>query len=226
MTYIVRFIHLVASVIVFVTQGCVTTTLPADNVVLERSELGRPKWVTEPADIEPLAERWFVFEKHDVIRLELGIRQAQTAALTAHCQLLAERMRFEIETVRDDLTAQHKKEAHRKEKESGSGAAWQGLSPEGQKAVNGVLEQLAQSQDCPELELKDVYWEKLRKSSPDGPVASYSIYVLLRLKQIPFDETLAMTAESLKLSGQADVQPLAEALRGRMSNSTQRGTNE
>ncbi|MEY4064975.1 MAG: hypothetical protein RIR26_1183 [Pseudomonadota bacterium] len=226
MSFIVRSILLVGCVMSFAVQGCMTTTRPADNVVLERSELGRPKWVSDPADIEPLHERWFVFEKHDLIRLDLGIRQAQTAALSAHCQLIAERMRFEIEGVRDELLAQRKKVATDKSKESGSGAAWAGVSPEGQKAINGVLEQLAQSQDCPELELKDVYWEKLRKSSPDGPVASYSIYVLLRLKLIPFDETLAMTAESLKLSGQADVQPLAEALRGRMSNSTQRGTNE
>jgi hypothetical protein len=202
--------------------GCVTTTLPPEAVVLERSELGRPQWVTNSLEVEPPSEKWFVYEKSDIIRLDLGIRQAQSSALSAHCQLIATRMRNEIESALKEL-ARQSLQSNSGNKGGGSAS---GLTPEGLKAVESALQQLGQSQTCPELELKDVYWESLRKPSPDGPRTSYSVYVLLRLRQLPFDDVLAMTAESLKLSGLVDVQPLAEVLRGRMSNSSQRGTNE
>ena len=199
-------------------SGCVSTDENQQVVVLERSELGRPGWVSKPIELEPSHEKWFLFEKTDIVRLELGIRQAQSSALAAHCQLIASRVRLEIDAALKQLAAQGQKN----EKGESSG----GLSSGGSRVVEKVIQELAQSQTCPELELKDVYWELLRRPSPDGPKTSYSVYVLLRLKQLPFDEVLAMTAESLKLSAQADVLPLVGVLRGRMSNSSERGTNE
>lgn len=195
--------------------GCVTSEPPQQTIILERSELGRPAWVSKTRESEPSAEKWFLYEKTEVIRLDLGIRQAQAAALASHCQLIAARMRLEIDDALSKTAELRVKESKDK---TIPGAL---LSAEGQAVVDSTLQKLAGSQTCPELELKDVYWELLRKPSPDGPKTSYSVYVLLRLKQLPFDEVLAMTAESLKLSGQVEVQPLAEVLRERMSTSSE-----
>jgi hypothetical protein len=49
---------------------------------------------------------------------------------------------------------------------------------------------------------------------------------LLRLKPISFDEVLAMTAESLKLSGQAELMPLAAETMQLMSTGSQQGSDE
>jgi hypothetical protein len=198
----------------FIT-GCVTSEPPQQTIILERSELGRPTWVGTTRESEPSAEKWFLYEKTEIVRLDLGIRQAQAAALASHCQLISARMRFEIDDALSKMRDAKIKESKDKE------ARGPLLSAEAQSVVDSFLQNLAGSQSCPELELKDVYWELLRKPSPDGPKTSYSVYVLLRLKQLPFDEVLAMTAESLKLSGQAEVQPLAEVLRGRMSTSSE-----
>lgn len=215
-------LHVLVAWVAMGSVGCVTTTLPPEAVVVERSELGRPQWVMRSLEVEPPSEKWFVYEKNDIIRLDLGIRQAQSSALSAHCQLIAARIRNEIDSAIKELTRQVVQSDSRSK---GGGSATY-LTPEGLKTVESTLQQLGQSQTCPELELKDVYWESLRKPSPDGPRTSYSVYVLLRLRQLSFDDVLAMTAESLKLSGLVDVQPLAEVLRDRMSNSSQRGTNE
>ncbi|MEN9529238.1 MAG: hypothetical protein RI932_1111 [Pseudomonadota bacterium] len=203
--------------------GCVTTELPSEAVVLERSELGRPKWVTQLSEVEPRSEKWFTYEKGEIQRLDLGIRQAQSSAVAAHCQLLAGRMREEADSaVAEWVESSKKTNDDKKSDQSGKLS----LSPEGQRAIDVALEQLRKSDSCPELELKDVYWELLRKPSPDGPRTSYSVYVLLRLNLDGFDDVLALVVDSLKLSGQAEVQPVAEILRARMSNSSQRGTNE
>jgi hypothetical protein len=203
--------------------SCITTEAPPQAVVLERSELGRPKWVTELSEVEPRSEKWFTYEKGEIQRLDLGIRQAQSSAVAAHCQLLAGRMRKEVDSALGEWGESIKKNNADKKSEDAQKAT---LSQEGQKAIDAALEQLSKSDSCPELELKDVYWELLRQPSPDGPRTSYSVYVLLRLNLDGFDEVLALVVDSLKLSGQAEVQPVAEILRARMSNSSQRGTNE
>lgn len=196
--------------------GCVSTPVAPDSIVLERSELGRPQWVDKHLEVEPVVEKWFVYQKTELTRLDLGIRQTQAAALASHCQLIAERVRYELNTA---LIEVQRKSTTEKPDHSG-------LSPEGLQTIEDIVRKWSDSRTCPELELKDIYWESIRKLTPDGPRSSYSVYVLLRLKQLPFDDVLAMTAESLKLSGRADVLPLGEVLRSRMSNSSQRGTNE
>ncbi|MBM3383008.1 MAG: hypothetical protein FJY29_11270 [Betaproteobacteria bacterium] len=214
----------VCSILLLVASlGCVTTEAPPEAVVLERSERGRPKWVTQLNEVEPRSEKWFTYEKSEIQRLDLGIRQTQSSALAAHCPILAARMRTEVDSaVGEWVEANKKNETAKKSEERKKNP----LSPEGQKAIDAALEQLGKSDSCPELELKDVYWELLRKPSPNGSRTSYSVYVLLRLNLDGFDDVLALVVDSLKLSGQAEVQPVAEILRARMSNSSQKGTNE
>lgn len=211
--------------------SCVSGPQKAPDVlVVQRSELGRPRWMQETLQVEPNSEKWFVHSSSDLMRLDLGIKQTQASGLALHCKLLAGRMRLEIQSALDQLRAQEKKSQPEKNlpaAEAPEAQPQQGSKPPSQaEVIEAALAKLADSKDCPELEPKDVYWEELRRQSVEGPKTSYDVYVLLRLKQIDFDEVLAMTANSLKLSGRADLEPVAEILRGRMSSGPQRGTNE
>jgi len=101
-----------------------------------------------------------------------------------------------------------------------------GLKSESVAVIEETVSKISKSDSCPELELKDVYWESVRKISSNGSETSFSVYVLLRLKPIAFDEVLAMTAESLKLSGQAELMPLAAETMQLMSTGSQQGSDE
>lgn len=198
-------------------QACVTSRDPTQAVVMERSEQGRPEWVDRPRALQPISERWFVHEKSGIQRLELGIRQAQAAALANHCRLIADRMRQELLDLQAKIIDPS---------DSAESAAFVGLAPDSVVVIDQTIAKIRESDSCPELELKEVYWERLRKISTNGPETSFSVYVLLRLRPIAFDEVLAMTAESLKLSGKADLAPLAAATLQLMSTSSQQGSDE
>lgn len=202
---------------VFWSQGCVTTTQPTQVVVMERSEKGRPPWVDNPRAQEPLNEKWFVFEKSGIQRLELGIRQTQSAALASHCRLISTRVRRSLLDLQTQIAG---------DKVTGEEVSFAGLQSDSVEVIEETLRKIALSDSCPELELKDVYWESLRKISTNGPETSFSVYVLLRLKPIAFDEVLAMTAESLKLSGKAELMPLAAETLQLMSTVSQQGSDE
>jgi hypothetical protein len=173
--------------------------------------------VDSPRAQEPLSERWFVFHKSGLQRLELGIRQAQSSALASHCKIIAER-------IRSDLSQLQAKVAGKKS--SSDELEFAGLKSESVAVIEGIVAKISTSDSCPELELKDVYWESVRKISSNGSETSFSVYVLLRLKPISFDEVLAMTAESLKLSGQAELMPLAAETMQLMSTGSQQGSDE
>jgi len=207
------------ALVVSLVSGCVSgPRQPPERLVVERSELGRPKWVEDSQSLEPLSEKWFLYSKRELLRLDLGIHQTQAAGLALHCKLISDRMRLEIQSAID---------LQKRPEESGKSKAAESMSSsETIRAVNGVLEKLASTQDCPELEPKDLYWEAVRRLTPEGPRVTYDVYVLFRLKQVDFDEVLAMTANSLKLSGRADLETVAEVLKGRMSTSSQKGNTE
>lgn len=216
-----------------VFSACVSGPQPTpETLVVERSELGRPAWVQSLRSLEPKAEKWFLHTKKELMRLDLGIRQTQASGIAAHCQLLAERMREEVATAlaqsqgKDKDSGKQSAEAMAAGKGNETPPAANSAAATQAKAIEKTIAELASSKDCPELELKDVYWEAIRRQTPDGPRVSYDVYVLLSLKQVHFDEVLAMTANSLKLSGRADLAPVAEVLIGRMSQSLQKGTNE
>lgn len=198
-------------------QGCLTTTQPPSAVVMERSEHGRPPWVHSPRAQEPQSERWFVYQRSGLQRLELGIRQTQSAALADHCRLIADR-------IRTDLNLLQAKAAGRSS--SSDTEEFAGLKSESVAVIEETVSKISNSDSCPELELKDVYWESVRKISTNGSETSFSVYVLLRLKPIAFDEVLAMTAESLKLSGKAELMPLAAETLQLMSTVSQQGSDE
>jgi hypothetical protein len=213
-----RFIGIaLVSICAVTVQSCLTTTQPTGAVVMERSEQGRPSWVDNARAQEPLSERWFVYERRGLQRLELGIRQAQASALANHCKLIADRVRM-------DLSQLQSKVAGRTWTSDDVGFA--NLKSDSVAVVEDVIAKISKSDSCPELELKDVYWESVRKISSNGSETSFSVYVLLRLKPIAFDEVLAMTAESLKLSGQNELMPLAAETMQLMSTGSQQGSDE
>jgi hypothetical protein len=201
----------------FFIQACMTTTQPSRAVVMERSEQGRPAWVDNPRAQEPLSEKWFVFHRSGLQRLELGIRQVQSSALASHCRLIASRVRTDLSLLHDKLTGASSPRG---------GTDFATLKSDSVAVIDEIVGKISQSDSCPELEPKDVYWESVRKISTNGPETSFSVYVLLRLKPIAFDEVLAMTAESLKLSGKAELMPLAAETMQLMSTGSQQGSDE
>jgi hypothetical protein len=200
--------------------GCVSgPQTPPDELIVERSELGRPRWVDAVTELEPSSEKWFLHSGRQLQRLDLGIRQTQAGGLALHCKLLAERVKLEISSAVEQVEQSLKTS---KGDKTSSAESDQGRTD----AIAAAVNKVSQSKECPELEAKDVYWEAVRRQTSEGPRTSYDVYVLLRLRTIHFDEVLAMAVDSLTLSGRADLQPVAEVLKGRMSTSSQRGTNE
>lgn len=223
---VIKTFSIVALPVLTLCLSCVSgPQVPPDSLVVERSELGRPRWVDSVSEVEPASEKWFVYSKKDLLKLDLGIRQTQASGLAEHCVLLADRMRTEISFAFEQILDAQKNDKSKKVEPNDPALVAQ--RAEQNTAIEKILSSLSASKDCPEFVAKDVYWEAVRRLTAEGPRTTYDVYVLMRLPLIHFDEVLAMTANSLKLSGRADLEPVAEVLRGRMSNNgPQRGTNE
>jgi hypothetical protein len=158
--------------------GCVSGD-GADNsaVVLERSGTFRPNWAKGDFSSEGEGPKYLTYQKKDITRLELGIKQAQAAAVEESCSLLKSRFEKEI----------------RAAAERGS---WKDL-PLDQK-LPSALAKLVESDKCPEAQPKFVYWELLRKDTGEGVRELYTIDVLLVVRRPEYRDSLFHVLSHLK----------------------------
>ena len=168
--------------------GCVSSA-DAQGDVVERSAEARPAWAGGDFSTEGEGERYVLARKSGVTRLELGIKQAQAAAMDQSCRLAGERIRADLET--------HARAA---------GVASEALMA----AIGNGVAGIEGKGHCPDAAPKFVYWELLRKDTADGAHQAYDVFVLLSIKKSAYYDALGVALDGVRASGAHGFDALAE----------------
>ncbi len=151
-----------------------------------RSAIERPGWVQGDVGEEPQNFVWLVFRKPDIYRLELGIKQAQVAAVAAVPKLLRERILADVlkiaERTLGALPAQQQK-----------------------SAIDAVFAQVPATREAPEAFPARTYHEEIRRDSPTGPRISYDIFVLVSVQRLDYQLQMEDTMRRLLASESTDL---------------------
>lgn len=163
--------------------GCMSLVANPDTVV-ERSADSRPIWSQDDYVNEGESEVGVSYKKLGVYRLELGIKQAQAAAIqdTPKLALSWVRARFKAR-------AAHLWRSDGSEFEGDLG-----------RAIDSVGQKFVPFDAVP----RAVYWEQVRREAEEGPVTFYNVFVLLSLKRTDLYAGLKMVANQLLLATSND----------------------
>jgi hypothetical protein len=164
---------------VFLLTACVSSGDQDGSEVLERSANFRPAWAQDDFSEEGDGPKQLHFRKTGVFRLELGIKQAQAAAIEQSCELIVAR-------IEKDLS------------ERAKGGPWKNQAWIGK--IKEASAKIRSAQKCPEAPPKFVYWELLRKDTGEGSREVYTIDVLLAVKKADFKDALFFALNALKAS--------------------------
>jgi hypothetical protein len=174
-------------------SACVSPSVDRGDVV-ERSAEKRPAWVGGDFSLEGTGEVSVVHHKTGITRLELGIKQAQSAGMDQGCRLVRKRIGEEL--------AMRAQEAQ---------VSSEALT----RAIESSLGAVEARERCPEVSPKFVYWELLRKDTAESSRQAYDVYVLLTMKKRQYLDALSVVVESVRSSGA----PGADGLADRVSQS-------
>lgn len=155
--------------------GCTTLGLRPDTVI-ERSAPERPSWVEGVYTDETPSSVSLTFAKPEIYRLELGIKQAQAAAAQNTQKLVIDRVLVELERYRRRLN-------------KNKTAAFN-------KAAAELYEKYKSSSEATP---KSVYWEKVKRETPEGPKTDYTVYSLLSISRNEFNYALKLAAKSIQV---------------------------
>lgn len=179
--------------------GCIT--LSNKETVIERSEKNQPEWVWE--SWQPLPDNdsiYLVFKKTDIYNLNLGLKQAQSAAILQTSHLIMNKIQ---KTLLNKLPAS---------------------SNNSNKKRDSILYELSQVVTTNRLAVvsqpalpKDVYWEYRQKDTDNGPERFYIVWVLLSVPKIDYESALTATARSLTKSEHSDIVDLGQNILQQMN---------
>lgn len=174
------FIALAAAIPLASSLACQSLS-SKNETIIERSEMDRPAWTEQPATLDHGKEVFAVVKKAQVYKLDLGIRQAQAAAVQNTRELFSERLQREL---RDILKQDDHKDI--------SAATQSNLS----QAVQETLQEFTPVDGV----LRNIYWENIRQETVDGTRFHYDIWVLLGISRSDLNEVLSMIAQKLQAS--------------------------
>jgi hypothetical protein len=166
-----------------------TTFMSSDESVLERSAQYRPAWADSDFSGEGRGDRFVIATKKQVPKLELGIKQAQAAALQNPCGHAHNRISQDILNFSKELKIDEKK---------------------AQNFSANILSKLGASNYCPRLKPETVYWEQI--SDKNTGDQHYDIYVLLTMQKANHTEGLNLAAMVLS-GGSEEEKKLLERMR-------------
>jgi hypothetical protein len=176
----------------FVVSNCVSSS--EDEKVLERSAQFRPAWANSDFSGEGLGEKFVVAAKKQVPKLELGMKQAQAAALQDPCVYGQNRIAADISAFAKDASL-----------------AADAVS----KVVTLSKSKLSLSGYCPRLKSQSVYWELLENST--GNANYYDIYVLLTMSRKDHADGLEILASHFKSGNSSDEKKIYEKIAKHLS---------
>jgi hypothetical protein len=173
--------------------GCLSIYTPGPTTVIERSSSYRPDWADNDPDVDTAAtEVFLVTRKKNVLRLELGTKQAEIQAISSgESQIL----KLASEWVTQKLKTKNPNDYAAK-------------TPQIQQA----FQSLAKKEALKDPVVKQVYWENIQVDTPEGPKSHFDIYVLTSLKREIFFIYLAQGLDILLKSGDPVLAPLARSL--------------
>lgn len=181
---------LILSFFVASVSGCQTRS---DATVLERSAEERPVWADGDFSEEGKAETYLVYKREEIYRLELGIKQAQAAAIRRTKDLVLERARVELAEVGDDVSKGNLSLVY--------------------SEISRAVEEVHNSVYSPEDAVsRNVYWENVRRDTSEGPLTYYNVYVLLTVPRQVLDVALFRVAKELNKSQNADAKLTADTV--------------
>lgn len=185
-----KFVFIGISASIF--SGCISS-LTSSETVVERSGAERPAWANGDFSGEPSDQAYLVYMREEIYRLELGIKQTESAAIRRTKQLLAERVRVELSERADDIV-KGKKE----------------VNEEIAKAAKALLEK---KNFAPvDAVTRGVYWENVRAESSEGPKSFYRVFVLLTVPKGELDVAIYRAAKILEGSQNAEAKAVASAV--------------
>ncbi len=181
-----------ALAIALLTQfwACASILGPTSEVI-ERSSEVKPQWLSGSDPGQSSVEIYVVQKRDGLTKLELGIKQVQSAAIQNTTGLMIERMRKSIQS-------------HAKLLESGGSEA----EELGLKAIQKVSAKFSPADAVP----RALYWENIRRETDDGPITSFNISVLLGIYRSDYIDSLEMVVKELRLNGSTVANKLADEL--------------
>ncbi len=164
---------------------CMSACVSSGESVVGRSAVERPAWVDGNVEDEPQSFVWVVFKKADIFRLDLGIKQAQVAAVAAAPKLLRDR-------VLNDLYVKAEKIL---------GAQ---LFAEAKSSIDSIWNEIPVLRDSPDATPAKTYHEEIQREGASGVRVSYDVYVLLSILRHDYElqmmEAMKQMLESKNVS--------------------------
>jgi hypothetical protein len=197
----VKFVVRLGALCVLLFLGaCVS---PGESVV-GRSAIERPAWVDGDVAEEPQKFVMVVFKKTDIYRLELGLKQAQAAALAAAPKLLRERVLRDVRHVAEFTLGVAEAEKHK-------------------ASLDDVLALPAPLRDGPDASVSRTYHEEVQRESPTGVRISYDVFVLVGVSRHDYELQLLDIARRLRETKNLVMKKVGDALEKELSpeNSSQ-----
>lgn len=181
------------------TQSCITSS--NKETVLERSQKEQPEWTLEnwqgnmEKDVINL-----IFKKTEIYNLNLGLKQAQSAAVLQTSYLIMGKIQ---KTLLKNLLASSNNSNKKRDS----------LLNELSRVVNRNRLAIGAPSALP----KDIYWEYRQKDTDNGSERFYTIWVLLSVPKVTYESALTTTALSLTKSDYSDIVDLGQNILQQMT---------
>jgi hypothetical protein len=182
-------------------QSCITPS--NKELILEKSQKNTPEWTQDnwQENLEKDSIN-LIFKKTGIYNLNLGLKQAQSAAALQTSYLIMNKIQ---KTLLKNLPAPSNNS--NKERDS--------LLNELSRVVS--RNRLAIGNHQPALP-KDIYWEYRQKDTDNGSERFYTIWVLLSVPRIDYESALTTTALSLIKSDYSDIVDLGQSILQQMTS--------
>lgn len=184
---------LIAYFISQLTLGCVSLT--DTDLTLEKSEPETPEWVTLNSKKNTQDNVYFVFKKDNIFNLNLGLKQAQSAARMKAAFLVMSQVKSSIQK-------------HLKDSPLLSDDQRDSLFLELDEYINITKPTFKTSEALP----KAVYWEYRQKDTENGTLKYYTVWVLLSVASSDYKAALTATVHNLEKTNSAGFKELGQSL--------------
>lgn len=162
------------------------------ETVVQKSSFVAPDWVRDEAPGVTAKDAYLHYIKTDSTRLELGIRQANAAAIEDTKRLFQIRLQKELDRAALRVLGRKAKDI-------------------GQQIEEAVAAAMSRSSPT-DAQPRSVYWEEIQRNTPEGPRNSFRIHVLAAVPRAELDVAMDLAARKLAESAQPDAKRLGSEI--------------
>lgn len=169
----------------------VASCTSTDGSVVARSEMNRPQWVDGKVTSDTDDALFLVSRKNDITVLDLGMKQAQAAAVYGAPEMLRERVR-QLVTLASTRALTKSEQAE-----------WAG-------ELSRILASLQLSTGSVDAVPVSTYYEEIVREGASGKRVTFDVYVLLSVPRKVFDGQVQAVAKLLDVSENPDLVKLGQ----------------